>query len=85
VRGAKTTSTRLSHGRLVIVLRKPGGARVAVKLGSAALRESSHLRSQAKRHRLKSLGVRVVVLDTAGRSTHLRLAIHKLGLPAAHR
>ena len=82
VRGAKTASARLSHGHLVIVLRKPGGGRVTVKLGPAALRETSHLRAQATHHRLKSLGVRIGVLDTAGRSTHLRLAIHKLGLPA---
>jgi hypothetical protein len=85
VKGARLKSVALSHGRLVIVLRAPVGRSVAVKLGSAALRESSHLRSRASHHRLKDLGVSVVVADAAGRVSHLWLAIHRLGLPPAHR
>jgi hypothetical protein len=84
LRGAKAKSMTLSSGRLVIALRRPASS-VRVGLGSAALRESSRLHSQAAHHRLKGLGVKVAVADTAGRVSRLRLEIRKLGLPATHR
>jgi len=84
VHGARVRSLTLVKGRLVIVLRRPSGG-VTVGLASAALHESSHLRSQAAHRRLKSLGITVAVADTAGRVSHLRLQIHKLGISAARR
>jgi hypothetical protein len=82
--GGKAKPVTLVNGRLVIVLRDAGG-RVTIRLGSAALRESAHLRSQAVHHRLKSLAIKVAVTNTAGRVSHLRLTIHQLGLAAGHR
>jgi hypothetical protein len=84
VTGGQAKSVTLVHGRLVIVLRG-GSRRLAVRLGPAAVRESSHLRSRATHHRLKSLAVMVGVTNTAGQVAHLRLMIHKLGLPAGQR
>ena len=74
----------LSKGRLVISLRRPAKS-VTVGIGSAALRESSHLRSEAEHHRLKALRVKIAVADASGHVSRLRLAIRKLGLPTTHR
>ena len=64
--GAKLKSAVLSHGHLVITLRH-AVANVIVSLSSKALAESGSLKSQARRHRLKSLKLTVLVKDARGR------------------
>jgi hypothetical protein len=79
VSGARIRSLSISHGHLVIVLRK-AVSRLGVAIGSAALTESGALRGRARAHRLKSLPLTVVVSDTRARRTPVRVQIDKLGL-----
>jgi hypothetical protein len=80
--GGAVTSARLRRGRLVIALRRPAG-RVVVGLSGRALAEARSLRTRARRHRLKSLGLTVAVKDSRGTQTTLHVQIRKLHLRAA--
>ena len=63
--GARIKSAALKGGHLVITLR---GAvdNVIVSLSGRALAESGSLKSQARRHKLKSLKLTVLVKDSRG-------------------
>jgi hypothetical protein len=74
LRGAKIKSLALSHGHLVITLRKPSAA-VTLTLGSLSLKESAGLRTQARRNRVKSLKLTVIVRNARHTSKTLRLKV----------
>ncbi len=78
--GARIKSAALKGGHLVITLR---GAveTVIVRLSSRALAESGSLKSQARRHKLKSLKLIVLVKDSRGRQTKVPVQIRSLHLP----
>jgi hypothetical protein len=78
--GARIKSAALKGGHLVITLRR-AVANVIVSLSSRALAESGSLRSQARRHRLKSLKLTVLVKDSRGRQTKVPVQIRSLHLP----
>jgi hypothetical protein len=54
---------------------------VIVSLSSRALAESGGLKSQARRHKLKSLKLTVLVKDSRGTQTTVPVAIRSLHLP----
>ena len=74
LRGAKIKSLALSHGHLVITLRRPS-AGVTVTLGSLSLKESAGLRTKAKRNRVKSLTLTVTVGNAKHKNKTLRLKV----------
>jgi hypothetical protein len=78
-RGGAIKSLSLSHGHLVITLRRPASS-VTVTLSSAALRESAALRTQARRHKLKHLALGVIAQNAKGRRTTIHVRITHLGL-----
>jgi hypothetical protein len=78
--GAKLKSAVLSRGHLVITLRN-AAANVIVIMSSKALGESGSLKSQARRHKLKSLKLTVLVKDTRGKQTKVPVVIRSLHLP----
>jgi hypothetical protein len=53
---------------------------VIVSLSSKALAESGSLRSHARRHKLKSLKLTVIVKDARGRQTKVGVQIRNLHL-----
>jgi hypothetical protein len=76
--GARIRSLSISHGHLVIVLRRAVSAmRVTIK--SAALAESAALRAKARAGKLRSLPLAVVVRDAKGKRTTIRVRIKNLG------
>lgn len=79
VKGAAVKSLALTHGHLVIRLRR-AVSRLSVTLTSAALRESAALRKKAAAHKLKRLALRVIVQNTKGKRTTLRAQVTHLGL-----
>jgi hypothetical protein len=79
VQGGAVRSLSLSHGHLVITL-KHAVSGVAVTLSSAALRESTALRTQASRHKLKRLALSVIAQDAKGRRTTIHVRVTHLGL-----
>ncbi len=79
---AALKAVSLSHGRLLIVLRKPASA-VTVTIGPRALRESPGLRSKAQHVKLKSLRLTVSTRDAKGGRATLTTQIKRLGLPAS--
>jgi hypothetical protein len=78
--GAKLKSVALRHGQLVITLRS-AVSNVIVSLSGRALAESGSLRSQARRHKLKSLKLTVLVKDSRGTQTKVPAVIRSLHLP----
>ncbi|MGH2908427.1 MAG: hypothetical protein ACRDK8_03930 [Solirubrobacteraceae bacterium] len=79
VRGAKLRSAVLSHGRIVLTLRR-AARRATVTLGPRSLRESRALRARARAHKLKRMRLHVAVLN-ARRQTHsLTVTISKAHL-----
>ena len=78
--GAKLKSAVLQRGHLVITLRRPVD-NVIVSLSPRALAESRSLRTQARRHRLKSLKLTVLVTDTRGKRAKIPVTIRSLNLP----
>ncbi|HWD73717.1 MAG TPA: hypothetical protein VG371_01175 [Solirubrobacteraceae bacterium] len=79
VSGARIRSLSISHGHLVIVVRRAvSSMRVTVK--SAALAESAALRARARAGKLKSLPLTVVVRDAKGKRTTIRVRVTNLGL-----
>ncbi len=80
VAGAKLRSAVLKNGHLVITLRSAVD-NVIVSLSHRALAESGSLRSQARRHKLKSLRLTVLVKDARGTQTKVPVVIRSLHLP----
>jgi hypothetical protein len=80
VAGARIKSAALKRGHVVITLRS-AVANVIVSLSDRALAESGSLRSQARRHKLKSLKLTVLVKDSRGRQTKPSVQIRSLHLP----
>jgi hypothetical protein len=78
--GAKVKSAVLKRGHLVITLRR-AVSRAIVSLSSKALAESGSLKSQARRHKLKSLKLTVLVKDSRGTQTKVAVVIRSLHLP----
>ena len=79
VRGASIRSLSLSHGHLVITLKRPVSS-LTVTLTGAALAESARLRSQASRHKLKHLALTVIAQNAKGRRTTIHVRVTHLGL-----
>ncbi len=80
VAGARIRSAALKGGHLVITLRS-AVSNLIVSLSSRALAESGNLRSQARRHKLKSLKLTVLVKDSRGKRTKVPVTIRSLHLP----
>jgi hypothetical protein len=78
-RGGAIKSLSLSHGHLVITLRRAVSS-VTITLSSAALKESAALRAQARRHKLKHLALGVIAQNAKGRRTTIHVRITHLGL-----
>jgi hypothetical protein len=78
VTGAKIKSLTLSHGHLVITLRKAVSSLV-VKLSASALRESAALRRKAGAHQLKTLHLTVISTNTRGRHATIHVRFTALG------
>lgn len=72
--GGRVSSLSLSHGRLVIRLRKAATV-LTVRLGSGALAESSALRAKADAHRLPRLVLTLIASNAAGQraTAHVQL------------
>ncbi len=77
--GARLRSAVLQHGHLVITLRNAVD-NVIVSLSGKALAESASLKSQARRHKLKSLKLTVLVKDTRGTQTKVQGQVRSLNL-----
>lgn len=72
--GAKLKSAALKQGRLVITVRKPVTSLI-LSVSAKGLRESRSLRSKVSRGRLKSLKLKVIVRNAAGKSTTLTVVL----------
>ena len=77
--GARLRSLSLSHGHLVIALRKPVSS-LTVRIGSSALRESAALKAKARAGKLRSLSLTVITENIRGRRNTSRAQINNLGL-----
>ncbi|MGZ4292680.1 MAG: hypothetical protein ACXVRM_00420 [Solirubrobacteraceae bacterium] len=77
VQGAKVKSLSLSHGRLVIRLTRAVSA-MTVTIGRGALSESRTLRARAEKHKVRALGLTVVVQNAQGRSITFRARVTDL-------
>jgi len=75
--GAKLKSLSISHGHLVITLRKAVSS-LTVKISTSALKESTTLKSKAKQ--LRSLLLTVITENTRAKRTTIRVRITSLGL-----
>lgn len=72
VKGAKLRSATVSHGALVIKLRK-AAKRASVRLGHGALSETHALAAKVRRKHVKSLRLTVVVRNAKGKRTTLHV------------
>jgi hypothetical protein len=79
LKGAKVKSITLSHGHLVITLRKAVRT-VTVQIKSSAVKESAVLKARAKAKKLKSLRLIVIAKNTKGKRTTMRVQVKQLGL-----
>jgi hypothetical protein len=79
VSGARVRSLSISHGRLVIVVRR-AVSMMGVTVKSVALVESAAVRARARAGKLKSLPLAIVVTDAKARRTTVRVQIKNLGL-----
>jgi hypothetical protein len=79
VAGAAVKSAALSHGRLVITLRKPVWS-LGVTISPSALSESAALKKRAKSRTLRSLTLKVITETTRATRTTVRVQIRNLGL-----
>jgi hypothetical protein len=75
VGGARIRSLSLSHGHLMIVLRRPVSS-VTVKIRTTALRQSAALRAKAKANQLKRLGLTVIISSTQAKRTTIPVQIN---------
>lgn len=78
LKGAKVKSLRLSHGHLVITLRKAVSA-VTVQIKPLALKESAVLKARAKAKKLKRLPLTVIAKNTKGKHTTIHVQVKQLG------
>jgi hypothetical protein len=76
VKGAKLRSAVLSHGRLMVTLRR-AARRATVTLGPRSLRESKALRSKARAHKLRRMRLHVAVLNAKHQTRSLTVTIGK--------
>jgi hypothetical protein len=79
LKGAKIKSLTLSHGHLVIALRKAVRT-VTVQIKATAVKESAVLKARAKAKKLKSLRLVVIAKNTKGKRTTIHVQVKKLGL-----
>jgi hypothetical protein len=79
VGGARIASLSISHGHLVIDLRR-AVRRLTVRITSAALVESTALRNQVRARRLKRLPMTVVAHNRSGHRSTIGVEITNLGL-----
>jgi hypothetical protein len=79
VKGAKLRSAVLSHGHLVLTLRR-AARRTTVTLGPRSLRESKALQAKARANKLKRLRLRVAVLNAKHQTRSLTISIGKAHL-----
>lgn len=79
VTGATVKSLAVTHGRLVITLKRPVSS-LGVTLTGTALRESAALRKKAAAHKLKRLALRVIAQSTTGKRTTMLVQVTHLGL-----
>jgi hypothetical protein len=79
LKGAKIKSLTLSHGHLVITLRKAVRT-VTVQIKALAVKESAGLKAKAKAKKLKSLRLTVITRNTKGTRTTIRAQVKHLGL-----
>jgi hypothetical protein len=79
IKGAKLRSAVLSHGHLVLTLRKTA-RRATVTLGPSSLRESKALRAKARAHTLQRLRLHVAVLNAKKQTRSLTVTIGKAHL-----
>jgi hypothetical protein len=77
--GGAIKSLSLSHGHLVITLKRAVSS-VTVTLTGAALRESAALRAKAKAHKLKRLALTVIAQNTKGKRSTVHVQVTHLGL-----
>jgi uncharacterized membrane protein YgcG len=77
VRGARVKSLSLSHGRLVITLVKAAST-VTVTIARGGLGESRALRSEASKHRVRTLGLALVAQNMRGQRTTIRAHLDAL-------
>jgi hypothetical protein len=77
--GGTIKSLSLSHGHLVITLRKAVSS-VIVKLSPRALRESTALEARAKAKHLRSLLLRVLTVNASGKRATIAVQVKNLGL-----
>ncbi|MDQ2894844.1 MAG: hypothetical protein M3Y09_04265 [Actinomycetota bacterium] len=79
LRGASAAAITVSHGPLVIRLRR-AASRVTVTLRSSTMRESAGLKRQARRHRIHRLTLGVLARDAARHTSRLKLIITHIRL-----
>ena len=77
--GARIRSLSVQNGLLFVGLRSPS-ARITVKIGRQALRESLGLALRARHRKVHSLTVGAIVRDASGHPTSLTLKIRRLHL-----
>jgi hypothetical protein len=77
--GAKLKSATLKKGQLTVTLRKAVGS-VIVSISAKGLAESGGLKSQATRHKLKSLKLVVLAKDAKAKTTKLSAQVKNLHL-----
>jgi hypothetical protein len=77
--GATARSLLLTHGHLLITLRKPAYS-ITVKLGSKALTESPTLKAKARANKLPRLILTVIAKNSRGRRIPIHIQINDLQL-----
>jgi uncharacterized membrane protein YgcG len=77
--GGRIKSLSLSRGQLVITLRKAVSS-MTVKLSPRALKESATLEAKAKSKHLRSLLLRVIAVNAAGKRSTIAVQVKNLGL-----
>jgi hypothetical protein len=79
LKGGAIKSLSLSHGHLVITLKRAVSS-VTVTLSGRALAETAKLRAQAGQHKLKHLPLTVIAENAEGRRTTIHVRVTHLGL-----
>jgi hypothetical protein len=77
VQGAKIKSLSLSHGRLVITLKRAVST-MTVAIGRGAMSESRSLRAKASKHKVKTLALTLLAQNTQGRRITFRARVNDL-------
>jgi hypothetical protein len=76
--GARIKKLGLSHGHLVLTLRKPASS-IVVKINGSLLRERASLERAARQRHLHKLSLAVVTQNTKARRDTIRVAIQNPG------